>query len=396
MDSFLKDVYEGKLSPDSIDEDYYNNLADKLTKAAFEGLNTDNPVDGDSFTAEDGRNALKGFLDQNIYAFSGAKSLTVLEQYRALLTDEKGEIVSFAQFKAAVLSVDNLYNKTYLAAEYDSAIASAQMAQLWQGLQSFPMLQYRTTGGESVCPICGGMDNMILASDDPAWGTIYPPNHFGCRCTVIPAGGGDAATPRDDVKNIIKAAKVPPYFKRNVGVDKVIYSDNHPYFKNIPSGKESELDAVKNYGMRSGENIYATADLPDYTPLGSKGATNDWWAEMAGSQRGDIVVTGKDNLSVTLDNKFRIHVLEDNNDGRHRFLNLAPEIIKNPDEIWSNRIKGSLQQVYIKYYDKFPIVVAVDVEKQVTGVTMYEVQKGGKLNYDALKNMRKGVLKYKK
>uniref|UniRef100_UPI0025EC5134 PBECR2 nuclease fold domain-containing protein n=1 Tax=uncultured Mucilaginibacter sp. TaxID=797541 RepID=UPI0025EC5134 len=67
----------------------------------------------------------------------------------------------------------------------------------------------------------------------------------------------------------------------------------------------------------------------------------------------------------------------------------------NPDEIWSNRVKDKLSNIYLKYYDGAPIALVVDAEKSLRAVTLYEVKKGGQINYKALQNMRKGILKYK-
>lgn len=370
--------------------DYYTNLAKQLTGAVAEGLG------GTSFEAGDYRNTLKAYFDQNVYAFSMAKSFTVMQEYNRLLLDDKGEIVPLGEFKRRVLGIDEKYNKTYLEAEYNNAIASAQMAEAWQGLKAFKMLEYRTVGDDRVRPQHAVLDKLIRPSTDPIWNTIYPPNAWNCRCTVVPAADTAEATPPDHAHDLQKAADIKPYFKTNVAKEQVIYRDGHPYFKNLRNGKMRELDAEKNYGMRSVQKIYAAADLPTYTQLMDKEAANDWWTAKAGSLRNSFDVAAKDGLSVQFDNQYRVHVLEQNDDKRYRFMHLTEDVLKAPDEIWSNKVKGVVQQVYIKYYDKFPVMMAVNTTETVNGITIYEVQKGGKINFDAVKNMRKGILKYKK
>jgi len=36
-----------------------------------------------------------------------------------------------------------------------------------------------------VTDICAGLDGKIYLADDPIWDTIWPPNHFSCRSTVV-------------------------------------------------------------------------------------------------------------------------------------------------------------------------------------------------------------------
>jgi len=390
LNDFLQSIHDGDLQPGQIDPDYYDHVADTLVSAAAEGLG------GSTFGAADYRNTLKAFLDQNIYAFSGAKSLYMLEQYRNFLTDETGKVLSTSAFISKVADLGTIDDINHLKAEGDSAIACAQAAQSWQGLLAFAAVEYRTSG-ERVCPICAPLNGLVFSINDPRLRTIYVPNHFFCHCLFLPAAGDAQLSPDDEVTNKVKAAssKMQPYFKRNVGQQKLIYSDKHPYIKSVGVDKLAELDAEKNYGMRSGEKIYANDDLPKFKPLADKDAANAWWQQMAGSQRGNFDLKAVDNISVTFDNEFRNHVLEDNRDDRFRFLNQLKQLVQSPDEVWANRQKGVVNTIYIKYFENAPIALVVEADKTVRALTMYEVKKGGEINYKALKNIRKGALKYK-
>ncbi|WP_121812782.1 PBECR2 nuclease fold domain-containing protein [Mucilaginibacter kameinonensis] len=390
LNDFLKQVHSGELKPGSIQPDYYNNLATKLAGAVAEGLG------GKIFASDDDRNALKAYFDHNIYVFSGAKSLVMLKEYNRLLLDDKGQVLPYKEFEKRALKVDALYNKTYLEAEYEMAVASSQIGASWPGLMKFKLLEWSTTGGENVCPICGGFDRMIIASNNPVLNRLCPPLHFKCHCKFIPAADTDTPTPEDHINNVEKAADIKPYFKNNPGKNKVIFTDGHPYFKNLGNNKQRELDAEKNYNMPSGERIYATINLTSYTEAKSKEEANKWWTDTAGGQRKTIDIIARDGITVSMDNRFRNHVLEENKDNRYRFLPPLPDILKNPDEVWSNKIKGTIQTAYIKYYKNCPIVIVTDSRSNVTAITAYEVQKNGRTNFGALANMRKGILKYKK
>jgi len=389
LNGFLKRIYDGTLEQGNIDPDYYKYVSEQLQSGVAKGLG------GNTFGASDYRNTLKAYLDQNIYAFSSARSLYMLEQYRNFLTDADGNVLSESAFINKVQQINQVDNITHLKIERGSTIAIAQGAEKWPGLQAFELLEYRTTGGENVCPICGGLDGLVMAADDPRW-FIYIPNHFGCKCNTIPAAGDAVAWPDDVINDRIKAANIPPYFKRNFAEQQLVYADDHPYIQKIGVNKLHELDAVKNYGLRSGEKIYnGIDDLPGYKPLKDKAVANAWWEDMAGSQRGSFEIKSVDNLSVTFDNDFRNHVLEQNNDDRFQFIKEVEALLQNPDEVWSNRIKGNINNIYLKYFDGSPMALIVEADKTVRAVTIYEVTKGGKINYKALQNMRKGILKYK-
>jgi SPP1 gp7 family putative phage head morphogenesis protein len=389
LDQFLADVHSGKLTADSIQPDFYKNLSAQLVKAVAEGLG------GSIFKNSDYTNTLKAYLDHNIYAFSGAKSLVELRLYNKLLLGDDGEILPYNQFKAKALQVDELYNKTYLSAEYENAVASAQMAEKWQGLQGFKYLEYRTVGDDKVRPQHKILDGLILESRDPIWNRIYPPNGWRCRCTVIPAASNDTPTNRTTAKDYEKVADIEPYFKKNVGKEKTIFADGHPYIQEIGSGKIKEFDAEKNYGMDGVEKIYKKGDFPKSVYMADKSSALQWWQEQAGSIRGSFDVKTADGLTVTFDNKFRNHVIEQNADNRWKIINKVPEVLQKPDEIWSRMIDKELSLTYIKYYDKAPILVQVDAEGTVRGSTMVEMQHNGKINTAEMIKVRKGQLKFK-
>ncbi len=71
---------------------------------------------------------------------------------------------------------------------YDANMRSAHMAGRWQQIQntkdSRPYIKYETVGDNRVRPEHQVWDDTVLSIDDSWWNTHYPPNGFGCRCTV--------------------------------------------------------------------------------------------------------------------------------------------------------------------------------------------------------------------
>lgn len=71
---------------------------------------------------------------------------------------------------------------------FDTNMRSAHMAGRWSQLQAGkdrrPFLQYRTAGDARVRPQHRAWNGLIYQVDDAFWQSHYPPNGWGCRCTV--------------------------------------------------------------------------------------------------------------------------------------------------------------------------------------------------------------------
>lgn len=387
-DDFIEKVFKGELKDGQIHDSYYFDVAKKLTEAVKKGLGSD------SFKATDYRNTLKAHLDFNVFAFSGAKSLAVTQEYKNKLTDENGNIVSYGAFRNAVTEVEQEFNDNHLRAEYNSAIGLAQMAEKWESLQQFDYWEYRTVGDKNVRKSHEALDGKVFAKDDPVWDKIYPPNGWNCRCTVVPAAPAAKVNTYEEAKGAVADAKISPYFSRNVGKSKVMFSNNHPYFQRMTQGglKTNELSATKNYNMKSLEQIYKTQDMPEMKPITAEQA-KEWFAKNAAN--GKISVTAKDGISIDLDTGFYDKIVDPKKDkytDRAVYANIAPDILKNPDEVWANVHNGQLQSCYIKYYHDAPYMVVTKVNNgKVEFESFYKIDRDGEFN-----QKRKGVLKYRK
>jgi len=71
---------------------------------------------------------------------------------------------------------------------YDTNMRSSHMAGRWQQIQRVknrrPFIQYQTVGDQRVRPLHQTWDNLVLSIDDDFWNTHFPPNGWGCRCTI--------------------------------------------------------------------------------------------------------------------------------------------------------------------------------------------------------------------
>ncbi len=385
-EDFIKQLFHGELKDGQIHPDYYQNVAKKLSQAVVAGLG------GANFDPDDRRNTLAAHLQHNIYAFSIAKSTAMMEQMKSALVNDKGEPATFGQFKNKALEVGQVFNEQYLRTGFNNARATAQMSAKWEKLKGYDRLEYRTVGDTRVRKEHKDLDRKVFATDDPIWNEIFPPNGWNCRCTVIPAKGAALSTYDEGVKKGKKS--IAPYFKRNAGKERVIFTNQHPMMHKFISdekyGKPSELQAEKHYNMKPVSRIYETAHkLPELKPLDSREAAIKWW-----DQNGYQDVKAKDGLSVRLDEKFFKKTIvqgKDKYSGRYAYAHKAPEVLQNPDEVWSHFHRGELQTVYIKYYQDKPYMFAMKEEK---GKMVFETFHD--LDEQTAINKRKGVLKYRK
>lgn len=187
--------------------------------------------------------SMRLYLQDNVFVFSGFKTHTELRQASALLRDESGQIKPFNRFLSDIQKIDKNYNKTYLQAEYNFAVASSQAAARWQEIAEDGddfLLQYRTAKDERVREQHRLLDGITLPPSDKFWDEFFPPNGWNCRCSAVQVNPkrypesnseeaiqrGRAATFQPNAKGQNKAQ----IFRFNPGKDKKIFPPKHPYY----------------------------------------------------------------------------------------------------------------------------------------------------------------------
>lgn len=127
-------------------------------------------------------------LKESNYVFSGIKTFHELNEAFPSLLDEEGNRKPFNQFLNDVQKVYDAYNVQYLRTEYNFAQASALMAARWKKFEQDGdryNLQYRTMYDKRVRRTHRMLHNITLPIESPFWDKYFPPNGWGCRCTVV-------------------------------------------------------------------------------------------------------------------------------------------------------------------------------------------------------------------
>ncbi len=369
-----------------INSDLYFKTAKDLMGAINNGLG------GSSFAYDDDRNQLVAALQKNIYPFSAAKSLVQMNQYRDMMIGADGKLLNYASFKKVVADQGEIFNNKYLQVEHQHAVQSAIMAHKWDTLDS-EYLEFSTVGDSRVRFDHKKLDKFTAPKNDPVWRRIYPPLAWNCRCTVIP---GVAQNSEKKMTSIEAGAMAKPWvkdtiFDNNVGLSKVIYKNNHPYFVKA-NGKEQQL-SWEQYGLPSLEKIRVNP-LDEYKPTTKEEYLN-WWAKQPKLKGDDIVFKDALNNEILLSsgvdksksnlNYYKDHILKKSKENRFEFGTETATILKNPDEIWQN----DQGRVYLKYYEQGTLKIIVD--DNLEAKTIFKL-----FGESELKKSRKGILLHKK
>ena len=253
--AFKKLHQNGKYHPKDLKNTLeYQNLINQ-TNAIFDKTIVDNVVDA----------ALLDNLRQDVFLFSGLKTHAQLFEASRLLLNDQNKIKPFSEFYKDVTKINESYNKQYLEAEYQFAVASSQMANKWAGFSDDYNLQYRTAGDQRVRDSHDKLRGTTLPKSDPFWDSFMTPNGWKCRCTAVEVLPEDF--PKSDSKNAIANGNAATsqigkdgknklaIFRYNPGKDKVIFPPNHPYNKVAGASVVKEVLTDKNKLKEQRTNI---------------------------------------------------------------------------------------------------------------------------------------------
>lgn len=206
------------------------------SEEAQDFIETHSSVLNGSFRQVEMSEAMRKRLERSNYIFSGLKTFHELNEAFPSLLDENGNRKTFERFLNDVRKIDETYNSNYLRAEFNFVQASAEMAAKWERFMQDGdryYLQYRTAGDAKVRPTHAEMAGITLPASDPFWEDFYPPNGWGCRCSVVqvrkskyPATDHEEAMARGE--SALELDK-KGMFRFNAGMEQKTMPDYNPY-----------------------------------------------------------------------------------------------------------------------------------------------------------------------
>ncbi len=189
-----------------------------------------------SFAKVEMSEAMRRRLQRSDYIFSGLKTFHELNEAFPSLVDSKGNRKPFEQFLIDVRKIDKTYNRNYLRAEYNFAVASAEMAAKWERFAKDGddyNLQYRTAADDRVRPEHAPLHMVTLPMSDPFWAEYCPPNGYGCRCDAVQVRKSKyPVTDHDEAMDLGAQAlqrDKKGIFHFNPGIEGKTFPDYNPY-----------------------------------------------------------------------------------------------------------------------------------------------------------------------
>lgn len=234
LEALLQAIYDGRTSVNRPAHDLYLKTAKKLLEGLDLGVSGSISGQSASRRGYEIDASLRAKLAENVYLFSAAKTVSQVKDLEALLVKEDGQRRLFSEFERVAMPVVGDYNRSYLKAEYEATVASGRMAAYWGQIQEdadeFPNLRYNTVGDANVRPAHAALNGIVCAVDDPFWDVHFPPNGWGCRCTVDQVRGSVPLTAVSKIPEVSER-ELPKVFRNNPGKSGEVFTAAHPYFQ---------------------------------------------------------------------------------------------------------------------------------------------------------------------
>lgn len=237
-----KAIHAGKVRAGTIDPVMTKLVAEELRNGLIKGFGADLPeVD---YGTPDYK--MLSALEKNLFHFSSAKNYQQLEAMRSMLKKPDGTLRTYKEFRDEAFKVFDSFSTGHLQTEYETAIASAQMAGKWVEFEKnkavLPLLEYQSVGDSRVRKSHEALDGVVRKVDDPFWEMYYPPNGWNCRCDVVQLVSGKETAP-DQLQT---PDDVPTIFRTNLAKKGQVFPEGHAYYDGVPDAVLKKAEALRN------------------------------------------------------------------------------------------------------------------------------------------------------
>mgnify|MGYP004646388399 FL=1 len=176
-----------------------------------------------------------GFLEEvrhNNEVFAAFRTHSMQNAIARQMTDDKGQLKSFRQFRKDVEPLTGKYCDQWLNTEYNTAIIRAHRAADWKHFEAekdvYPNLRWMPTTSANPDPVHARFwtQKLTLPVDDPFWDHHHPGERWGCKCTCEQTDEpvNDLGVTEDKTETASRG------LKGNPGVTGKLFSEDHPYF----------------------------------------------------------------------------------------------------------------------------------------------------------------------
>lgn len=293
-------------------------------------------------------------MEANLFRFSAGKTLSEVYELNKAFRESK----SYADFASRAKEITTTYNDKWRRVEYNTALNCAEAASNYRELkrkqQLFPYWQYKTVGDNKVRDEHRDLDGVILPATDALWDEIYPPNGWGCRCSIVPRlkVEGDAVDHKDMQQRAREYQASPDWQSAKAqgwGVNKAeiaeVFTANQQYIHKMPgksSRKIMELGHT-DFGLDSIAKEIQKEKRPEIPTF--QGDKHEWFDRHQ-------IITDYQGRKISFDKAvFDRHTSKGYEKTRVPLLECIPDALSSPDEVWLNDYQGKVNNInFIKYY----------------------------------------------
>lgn len=348
------------------DSSYFRQLADGLIQEMDSAWNNSNL----DYNSPD--HLAKSLLELNTFRFSATKDIELTKELNELLKGAE----SFADFENQAAPLLSKYNRNYLATEYKLAKSTAQSNANYlrnmEVAEEFPYWEYTTVGDDKVRPAHAALDGKYFRAGEV--GTLQTPNGYNCRCEYIPrtnARGKKILSEEegtlllgDEYSSMKKAG-----FAVNRAEQGVVFTEQQMYDSKF---KEGSLN-YKNFGLAAYATIGKTA-IKATTRKRTKAQAEEWFSlrlsEYDNTSTKSIRLLDYNQRPIDMSKKT---LLKNKN---WQLLDLLPDALNNPDEVYFERVSKNKQLVRIlKYYAPRPLLIELAITNKAATVTSWSFAK---------------------
>jgi hypothetical protein len=123
----------------------------------------------------------------NAVQFSAAKSMAESKLLQSAVFDEDNNVKSFSAFRKDADEITDIFQKTWLRTEYDTAVKQATNAELFNRMRNdadlYPYWVYLETDSDHPREEHLELVGNVYKIGDPEGDAIFPPNGFNCGCS---------------------------------------------------------------------------------------------------------------------------------------------------------------------------------------------------------------------
>lgn len=290
---------------------------------------------------------------------------------------------------------------------YDTNLRTSHAAGKWQRIEDSartrPYLRYVTRGeGKNRRAEHQALRDIVRPVSDPIWSEIYPPNGWGCACSVQQLSERDVKRLKLEVSEPVELEYVNYTNKRTGETSRVPkgvdpgwnYNVGMARKPNAPLGNIPTLTPSRNfadYGRPKAKDV--TQGLRSSPPQ-SDGSPKEVFRKVFGTSdsKSSTLISDKEGYQVAFSEEQYLAHVGPKADNRQRWFPHAKDVVEDPFEVWlvpHRRKDGSvvLRRRYIGLFKQEgaakPVLVVVDDNGAITSFPTNRIdrQREGYLHY---------------